>query len=167
MTLPHHRLLLKLKALGITGNLLRWIQSFLTTRLQRVVVNGHHSKWLSVSSGVPQGSILGPLFFILYVNDLGSVVKHSTIKMFTDDLTLYRVVASVDDCHMLQQDLSQVYEWSVCWLLRLHPGKCEAINITNKRSPITFSYSIGPHSISWVKQAWLICHTEIVLVTPM
>ena len=104
-------------------------------------------------SGVPQGSILGPLFFILYVNDLSSVVKNSSIKMFADDLTLYRDVASVDDCHMLQWDLSQVYEWSVCWLLRLHPGKCEAINITNKRSPITFSYSIGPHSISWVKQA--------------
>ena len=151
-TVPHHRLLLKLRALGITGNLLQWIQSFLTSRLQRVVVNGHHSKWLSVSSGVPQGSILGPLFFILYVNDVSSVVKHSSIKMFADDLTLYRDVASVDDCCLLQQDLSQVYEWTVRWLLRLHPGKCEAITLTNKRSPITFSYSIGLHSVSWVKQ---------------
>ena len=87
------------------------------------------------------------------MNDLGSVVNHSSIKMFADDLTVYCDVAFSDDCHILQQDLSQVYEWSVRWLLRLHPGKCEAINITNKRSPITFSYSIGPHSISWVKQA--------------
>ena len=82
-----------------------------------------------------QGSILGPLLFILDVNNLSSVVKHSSIKMFANDLILYRDVASVDDCRLLQQDLSQVYEWTVRWLLHLHPGKCEAITITNKRSP--------------------------------
>ena len=149
---PHTRLLLKLKALGITGELLQWIQSFLTTRFQRVVVNGHHSEWLSVSSGVPQGSILGPLLFILYVNDVNSVVMHSSLKMFADDLTLYQEVASVEDCQKLQQDLSNVYEWSLRWLLRLHPKKCEAINITNKRNHISYGYSVGSHMISWTQK---------------
>ena len=117
-----------------------------------MVVNGHHSEWLPVSSGVPQGSVLGPLLFILYVNDVVSVIKHSTLKMFADDLILYREVVSIEDCQKLQQDLTQVYEWSLSWLLRLHPKKYEAINITNKRNPITFSYFVGSHLISWMQK---------------
>ena len=76
-TVPHERLLLKLNAIGFTGKLLNWFRGFLTTRYQRVVVNGSHSSWLTVKSGVPQGSVLGPLFFLIYVNDVHDVVFHS------------------------------------------------------------------------------------------
>ncbi len=96
-SVPHERLLLKLQAYGVGGSLLQWFRSFLTTRKQRVVVNGHFSDWSNVSSGVPQGSILGPLLFILYINDISSVVR-SKIKMFADDVTLYTTVQTNEDC---------------------------------------------------------------------
>ena len=128
-SVPYRRLLLKLRALGISGQLLNWIDCFLTTRSQRVVVNGQYSEWLPVASGVPQGSILGPLLFILYVDDVRHVVKHSSIKIFADDIFLYSKVSCYEDCLKLQDDLSCVYQWSLKWQLKLNPKKCEAINI--------------------------------------
>ena len=148
-SMPHQRLLLRLQSLGVCGQLLGWICSFLTTRSQRVVVNGQFSEWLSVGSGVPQGSILGPLLFVLYVDDIRSVVQTSSLKLFADDVCLYTQVSSYDDCLKLQSDLSRICSWSIKWQLKLNPQKCDALNISNKRSPIVFNYCIGPSSISW------------------
>ena len=122
-SVPHERLLLKLQAYGICGSLLKWFRSFLTTRKQRVVVNGCYSDWSDVSSGVPQGSILGPLLFIMYINDISSVVQ-SSIKMFADDVTLYTTVKTPEDCKQLQNDLNSVAGWCDCWQMKLHPLKC-------------------------------------------
>ena len=147
-SVPHQRLLLRLECLGIHGNLLSWFCSYLTNRFQQVVVNGHYSEWLPVLSGVPQGSILGSLLFILYINDLHSLVTSSPLKIYADDVALYAAVSSYQDCVNLQNDLASIYDWSIMWQLKLSPSKCEALNITNKHSPISFTYTIGSASIA-------------------
>ena len=115
-SVPHKSLLLKLECLGIRGNLLSWLEHFLTKRLQRVVINGTFSDWLPVLSGVPQGSVLSPLLFLLYVDDIYLCVSHSSVQMFADDIALYREIIFPSDRDLLQNDLNQVYAWSCKWL---------------------------------------------------
>ena len=131
----HPRLLLKLEALGITDNILSWLREFLTNHRQRVVVNGQFSSWLLVTSGVPQGSVLDPLLFLLYINDISSVVSNSTVKLFADDVTIYKEIVCQADADLLQFDLTKVVEWAKLWLLCLNPDKCESIVHSNKRAP--------------------------------
>ena len=100
-------------------------------------------------SVVNQGSILGPLLFILYVNDLHSLVKLSSLKIYADDVALYTTVSSCQDCVNLQNDLACIYEWFLTWQLKLNPSKCEALNIANKHSPISYTYTIWSVSVSW------------------
>ena len=97
-SVPHQRLLLKLEHRGVRGNLLAWISGFLANRRQRVLLDGSTSEWNEVTSGVPQGSVLGPLLFILYVNDIPTHLS-SPVRLFADDCTIYRQVS-------LQEDLS-------------------------------------------------------------
>ena len=87
----HKGLLYKLKCMGINGNFLKLVESFLSNRYQRVVLNGQASSWADVKAGVPQGSILGPLFFLIYINDLSENLK-STVKLFADDTLIFHVV---------------------------------------------------------------------------
>ena len=93
--------------------------------------------WLPVRYGVPQGSVLGPLLFILYIDSLHHLVTNSTLNVFADDVTVYRVVSSISDCQLLQEDLSRLYDWTVAWQVWLNPAKCKALNISNKHSPPT------------------------------
>ena len=141
-SVPHERLLLKLSSLGIHGCTLQWLRFFLTQKKQRVVINGVSSDWADVISGVPQGSVLGPLLFVLYINDLESVVKRSVVKLFADDVLLYASVHSPADCSALQDDLAAILHWTNRWQLRLNPSKCEALAITNKRNQLTYTYHI-------------------------
>ena len=83
--------------------------------MQHVVINGSYSSWLPVRSRVPQGSVLGPLLFIIYVNDIYSAIHNSRHGMFADDLALYREVCTLDDCELLQNDLANVASWSQRW----------------------------------------------------
>jgi len=108
----HQRLLHKLIGFGIHGKLLKWIESFLTHRQQQVVLNGHLSYSSPVINGVPQGSILRPLLFIMYINDLPSIVS-SLIYMFADDTNIFCIIRDVDDYLTLQNDLDSLYRWSI------------------------------------------------------
>ena len=147
-SVAHEHLLIKLQCIGINGELLQWIRSFLTHRL-RVVVNGTYSDWLSVRSGVPQGSVLGPLLFLLYIDDLHSIVKHSKLKLYADDVALYREIKSEADCQLLQDDLDLICGWAKKWQLRLNVSKCEALLISNKRRPMSFKYFVNHSPLAW------------------
>ena len=108
LILPHRRLLGKLEHYGISENLLQWIEAFLGNRTQSVLVDGVRSKEEAVMSGVPQGTVLGPLMFLLYINDMPSHVHSETrCRLFADDTLLYRVVETIADQVQLQQDAAE------------------------------------------------------------
>ena len=93
-SVPHQRLLLKLKYLGIGGDLLSWFDFYLTNRYQHVIITVHYSEWLPMLSSIPQGLILEPLLFILYIDDLHSIVKSSPLKIYANDVALYATMSS-------------------------------------------------------------------------
>ena len=115
-SVPHQRLLHKIEGYGVSGNLLSWVTNFLDHRYQRGTVDGVHSKWCSVISGVRQGSVLGPLLFIIYINDLSENINCS-IKQYADDTKLYTTVKDNNDVLQFQHDLDAVAEWSNVWQL--------------------------------------------------
>ena len=133
------RLLLKVKGYGIEGNLL---QNFLTNRQHRVVVRGTTSSWSSVRSGVHQGTILGHILFLIYVNDISSNIS-STIKLFAGDTKVYREIAdSINDTRALQTDIDHLANWATLWQLR-NPEKSETMRITHNRDKSSPSYTMG------------------------
>ena len=127
-TVPHRRLISKLKAYGIDGQILSWIESFLTEREQEVRVNGELSKPKHVISGIPQGSVLGPLLFVVYINDLPDVVK-SNVLLFADDTKIYRQICSRNDALMLQNDIKSLTDWPEKWLLKFNTSKCHVLTL--------------------------------------
>ena len=130
-TVPHQRLLGKLESYGLSVEIVSWIKNFLTNRVQRVSVNGSDSKWQNVMSGIPQGSILGPVLFIIYMNDLPENIT-SEIYLFADDTKIYCVIETINDQRILQSDIRKLEDWSRKWLLKFHPGKCKQLTIGNK-----------------------------------
>ena len=118
-------LILKLEHLGIRNSLLSWTKSFLLGRTQRVLVEGKASAPRPVLSGVPQGTVLGPLFFLIYINDLSKGLSKGTkLKLFADDSLLYRTIETPADSKALQNDLDLLQVWEQKWKMEFHPGKC-------------------------------------------
>ncbi len=138
-TVPHKRLLHKLKNYGIKGPILQWISSFLTQREMCVVVEGEKSPNVTVDSGVPQGTVLGPLLFLCYINDIPNSVK-SQIRLFADDCLLYRPINSFKDHDILQQDLDNLQKWANDWGMKFNAKKCFLLSSRNKSS---YFYSIN------------------------
>lgn len=139
-SVPHERLLLKLKSNGIDGSLLNWLRHFLVGRKQRVVVRGSCSDWSCVTSGTPQGTILGPLLFLLYINDITECIS-STVKLYADDTKIYREISDpITDCRILQDDLNNLSEWARKWQLRFNADKCESMRITHSRDRSETNY---------------------------
>ena len=123
---PHKYLLSKLCGYGIQRKLLSWVEGFLIGRKQRVVLNGHCSTWADVLSDVPQGSVLGPLLFNIYLNDMPDIVDSPTL-LFADDIKIFRCIKSHEGYIQLQSDLNYFSEWSFKWKLNFNVGKCNIL----------------------------------------
>ena len=147
-TVPHQRLLKKLKHYGIDSNLHRWISSWLTERTQQVVVDGDYSSCKQVRSGVPQGTVLGLLMFLLYINDIGDHLNHSTIRLFADDCLLYRTISNQDDADRLQDDLDKLQEWTETWQMNFNAKKCYLLSTHSKRDPALNRYRLNGEEIA-------------------
>jgi len=134
-SIPHKRLLAKLQSYGIRGTVLQWISSFLSGRQQRVMIAGTGSDWESVLSGVPQGSVLGPMLFICYINDMPNSVS-SFIYMYADDTKLCREVGNILDQTTLQKDFNDIQTWSDTWQLKFNSTKSKVMLMgsTNKHA---------------------------------
>ena len=134
----HKGLLVKLNATGLPQDLVNLLGNYLSGRYQRVVVPGTKSSWKQIRAGVPQGSILGPLLFLLYVNDIVSNIQ-SNIRLFADDTSLFLIIDKDSDVASsaltLNQDISTVMEWAERWLVSFNPVKTESLLISRKRNP--------------------------------
>jgi hypothetical protein len=127
---PRERLLEKLRAHGVRGKVLSWIRSWLTNRKQRVVLNGKYSTWAEVLSGVPQGSVLGPILFLIFINDLDSAVQLiDIIRKFADDTKLGQTVGSQEERENLQQALDNLCNWAELWGMEFNVKKCKVMHL--------------------------------------
>ena len=113
-TMPHHRLLQKLKYYCIDNQIIKWITKWLTSRKQRVLLDFESLDYVPVTSGVPQGTVLGPLLFLIYINDIIENIT-SKLKLFADDCLLYRTITSEQDTMALQKDLDTLVQWASKW----------------------------------------------------
>ena len=132
----HQKLLLKLHHYGIRGDTLKWIEDFLDNRKQAVVINGINSEKIPVSSGVPQGSVLGPILFLAYINDLPEQVK-SRIRLFADDTALYLAISSTTESEVLQTDLASLEQWKRCGICNLIPLNVRSFKSQKWQNPST------------------------------
>ena len=148
----HEKLCHKLDHYGIRGIHLQWITSFLSDRTQQVIVNGKSSSFAPVKSGVPQGTVLGPLLFLVYINDLPLNVN-SKVRLFADDAYLYRTITSKEDIITLQNDLDSLQTWEALWSMEFHPNKCKLLRVTNKTKPILADYHIHNENLECVENA--------------
>ena len=125
---PHNRLMSKMNSIGFNTETLHWIKAFLSEQVQQVCINGANSTWKPVTSGIPQGSVLGPILFVLYINDLPSNIL-SDVYMFADDTKIFNIIKSPEDQEILQNDLDSLSVWSDKWLLKFHPEKCKVMHL--------------------------------------
>ncbi|KXJ20505.1 putative RNA-directed DNA polymerase from transposon BS [Exaiptasia diaphana] len=147
----HTKLLHKLGQYGVNGKTQKWISGFLHNRTQFVAINGTHSSTTPVTSGVPQGSVLGPTLFLLYINDIVDVPK-SELRLFADDTVLYRAIKSQHDHQILQEDLHNLTKWASDWQMDFNVSKCHLLRVTNKRKPHESTYSANTEALAKVSQ---------------
>ena len=124
---PHQRLILKLKSHGMGISIINWIEQWLTDRKQRVVVDGEVSSWKSVLSGVPQGPVIGPVLFLVYINYLEEGVTGSILK-FADETKLFRKTKEIGDKQNVQDDIDKLVKWSEKWQMLFNFGKCKCLH---------------------------------------
>ena len=147
---PHKRLVAKLESYGIKGKLLRWIEEFLTGRQQYVIVNGEKSSPGRVTSGIPQGTVLGPLLFVVYINDILENLSAEGF-LFADDTKIFRAITSRDDSLNLQSDIDALEKWSKKWGMEFNRKKCHVLSLGKfENTKHTHRYHLGGDEIEHV-----------------
>ena len=149
---PHQKLLHKIDFYGIRGKTKNWIAAFLTKRLQRVAVNGKFSSWHNVLSGVPQGTVLGPHLFLLFINDIQAAVSGVT-RLFADDCLIYRQIITEGDEKLLQTDLDNLIRWASTWDMRFNASKCKTMRISRERDPGEPAYEMNGERLEATKES--------------
>ena len=139
----HRRLLYKLDYCGIRGSTHKWISSWLSERSQKVVLDGQASDPVPVLSGVPQGSVLGPVLFLIFINDLPDNIR-SSVRIFAEYCVLYRNIKSPIDCQSLQDDLNSLAQWETDWQMKFTVAKCHSMRVTRHLPDkhILFDYTL-------------------------
>lgn len=139
---PHLRLVHKLTGLNINTKVVRWITNFLANRYQSVFVNDHLSPLIHVKSGVPQGSVLGPILFLVYINDISNGM-HSTVRLFADDCVIYRQISNPQDTSFLQSDLENLSKWCNNWQMQINVNKTKAITFGTTANLVFYDYTLN------------------------
>ena len=149
---PHRRLLYKLGYYGIRGSTHKWISSWLSEGSQKVVLDGQASDPVPVLSGVPQGSVLGLVLFLIFINDLPDNIR-SSVRLFADDCVLYRNIKSPIDCQILQDDLDSLSQWETDWQMKFNVAKCHSLRVTRHLpdKQILFDYTLHQQKLEQVQ----------------
>ena len=132
----HRHLFYKLNYYGVNNNALHWIMDFLNRQSQTVVLEGATSDTIPVTSGVPQGYVLGLILFLIYINDFPENLTFCTLRLFADDIIIYKEIHSESDARNLHQDLEAAERWEQDWLMCFHPDKCNVLSINLSNLPI-------------------------------
>ena len=177
----HGKLIQKLHDMGICGPILQWLRSFLLGRSQRVILRGQTSEWAQVYSGVPQGSVLGPLLFNAFVFDLPIAIS-SQIRQYADDTVVFRAIKSDHDFRQLQYDLNSISHWCKENMMKLNSNKCKVLHITRKKNfiqHITYTIDSDPlsctfshkylgitfsHDLSWSSHVSIVSNKSLQLL---
>ena len=136
-TVPHRRLLLKMYKYGIRGDILKWVESFLTGREQYVEIRGTKSEKLNITSGVPQGSVLGPVLFLIFINDLVDELE-CPVLLFADDAKIFVEINSEEDLAAMERDLCRLQRWSENWLIQFNVEKCSTMHIGHRNPRVMY-----------------------------
>ena len=138
-----------MRSFEIGGELLRWIENWLTDRFQRVGCEGAWSDWRRVLSGIPQGSVLGPILFLMFIDDLDEGLTSRILK-FADDSRIFRVVNSPEDRNALQEDLRRLSDWSEVWQMKFNVDKCKVMHLGPRN--MLWNYSMGGRHLKEVRE---------------
>ncbi len=148
-SVSHPKLIARLSQYGIRGSLLGWLTNFLSGRRQRVGIDGTFSQWESVTSGVPQGTVLGPILFLIYINELAEIANPSNVKLYADDAKIYGLANTPQQTQVITQSLAAVDEWTKMWQLQLATGKCGVMHIGTKNRKV--DYFLGGSALMKLK----------------